>query len=1328
MHLSLSTLGTLHATTTDAQGAVRSLGRGKPVAMLAYLACVPGHKASREYLAALLWGEVESEAARQNLRQTIWYLKKKLGDGLLDSSAELLGLSASVSSDRDDFLQAAQKADFVAAVQRYLGPFIPDFAAPGASEFEQWCELERRRLTVTFLRCADALARQWLGEGKFRDAQELARRARNVDAMDQSTWRLLLETLIAGSDSLGAASEAEHFETFLAREEQEPEAASITALRAARWSPAASTPGETGPSSSIAAELVGRESEFSRVLSAWERSRGNTPQVLVVTAAAGLGKSRLLRDVQARLRASRSRSLLVRANPGDRHLSGGFAAEVASQLAALPGATAVSTGSAGVLVSLAPALASIYVSATPDPSEGEEAVRRRAFAVVDLAHAVSDEHPVALLLDDLHWADELSARVLAAAFSRLEHAKLLVVMTKRPVADPRGLFTPFEQLELPPLDLAAVTSFVAHVAELPSKPWADLLPQQLLLATGGSPLLLVETLHGALEQGWLSCSDSGVWQCEDAARITASLREGSAVHQRVLRLVPDARRVLLVLAAIGRPVDLSETLAIVGGDPRGVEEQVEFLERGGFLTRNGAQMSVAHDEIADAAMQAATEDERRSVHATVARELLARKADEHTLRRAAEHATIAAHDALVVHAWQRFLRLRRAAGDRRTTRRVAADFLGLDSEQRSVRKLVAATPLRSRRRARWMAAGVFFAAAFAAAAAWPRAPRALTSDFAFWTVDSTSGRGRLVGVRIPRDAAWEAGSPIEAVDLDSMAFPIPPRGSKQALRRSPNGKEWWGHVVVDSLGDESVFIDSLGGRHLPLASPYDDDIESLSPDGRLFAGATARYDTTTDHLSIVIGDRRGGRVTRLTAAAEYDRLPIWRPDGTQIAFQRHYYTVRSPDRICLVDVDGRHERCLDTALREGETIAGWLDERHILITSRTLDLIVLDAVSGERSSIEHFKGQVWSTGGSIRTCDCSVAQGAAPSVYLFPATDPTAARPVRYRGKPLRGAVRIIAPLFASDRWLESLSLRVPARGVAIGHMHHLQVEGFRKDGAPAWLHDLRWTSRNALVATVDSAGRLTPRRVGDTWVIVSAGGWRTDSALVRVLPTTERRLLSERWDRGWEARWRPFGMPLATVIGTDRGPALLPNGDGSYGSGAYIPAPVSAADGLGVEAFVNLRVTGTQWQTLSLDFVDATMLQALRSWDHRTGDGVTSGSSICSLAFPGAEGASFRDNYSLSGTRGARILPSTPTLFNGSWHRVRLQYFPDGWCALALDGEPLGVIPSAPPLSGGVILVIAGHDRLGGRLVVGHLEAWSGVRGGVDWTRLDGNAATTQP
>ncbi len=1331
MQLTLSTLGTLHASTMDAHGHTRTLSRGKPVAMLAYLACIPGHKASREHLAALLWGDVDSDAARQNLRQTIWYLKKKLGDGLLDVSGEVLGLAAAFTCDRDEFLTAAHHADFIGAVQRHSGPFIPDFAAPGASEFEQWCELERRRVTVTFLRCADALARQWLSEGKFRDAQELARRARDVDPMDQATWRLLLEALVAGSDGLGAATEAEHFEAFLGREEQEPESASLAVMRAARRSPAAPAPDATGYGSSIAAELVGREAEFSHVLSAWEQARSGTPRVIVVAAAAGLGKSRLLRDVQARLRASRARCILVRANPGDRHLSDGFLAEVVSQVATLPGSAAVSTGSAGVLVALAPALASLYASATPDNSVGEEAVRRRALAMVDLIRAVSDEQAVALLLDDLHWADDHSARVIAAALSRLEHARLLVVMTKRPVADPHALFTTFERLELPPLDLAAVTAFVGHAAELPAAPWADMLPQQLLLATGGSPLLLVETLHDALEQGWLSCSAVGVWQCPDPSRVTASLREGSAVRQRVLRLSPQARRSLLVLAVVGRPIELDETLAMDDEDPRVVEEHLEALERGGFLTRRGTQLMVAHDEIADAVIDASLEDQRRLAHASVARTLLTHADDEHALRRAAEQAMSADDDTLLAPAWRRFLGLRRRAGDRRATRDIAVDFLGLDAASPKVQQLIAATPLWKRKRARWLtaAAAVLLTASASIATLTRRPAPPLTSDFTFWTVDSATGVGRYVGVRVRPDEVWEAGAPLEAIELDSTAYPQRPPGVNALLQRGPDGKRWWTMVTGRELGDEVVWIDSLGRMQLPMPSESDDAVESLSPDGRLLLASTGRFDTITDHLQQVIVDPERKTVRRLTNSSEGDRGGRWRPDGTQIAFRRHYFTVTSGDSLCLVDFDGARERCLRADLPSRWTLGGWMDDVRIVVIAAGGRLLEVDIRKGGTREVTEMQGAMWTFAGSLLLCQCATAEDAHSLYYLVPPADLSAARPILYRGRPLKGAAIVAAPRYPERQWLDTLRLVLPPNGLSVENTHQLRVEGRRANGAPAPLHDLRWVSRDTSVATVDSLGRFRPRRLGATWVVVSAGGWRVDSALALVSPAGSQTMVRELWDASWMNRWRLFGEPRPRMVETSIGPALLPNGDGSYPSGAYLPLVIPSASGAGVEAMVSMPITRSQWQTLGLSLYPADGLARVRQWDHITGDVISATGNTCWSAFPGDEGGRATELAAYGGRGDDGTFLAPPGLYSGRWHRIRLQLLPDGRCALAIDGRPVGARRGrTPPSPSGVYVHIVGNSRFDGRLVVGPLEAWSGVRGGVDWTLVDSDTTTRRP
>ena len=46
------------------------------------------------------------------------------------------------------------------------------------------------------------------------------------------------------------------------------------------------------------------------------------------------------------------------------------------------------------------------------------------------------------------------------------------------------------------------------------------------------PLLILETLHLALDEGWLS-SDGEVWRCENQAALFGSLGEGSATRRRL---------------------------------------------------------------------------------------------------------------------------------------------------------------------------------------------------------------------------------------------------------------------------------------------------------------------------------------------------------------------------------------------------------------------------------------------------------------------------------------------------------------------------------------------------------------------------------------------------------------------------------------------------------------------------------------------------------------------------------------------------------------------------------------------------------------------------
>src|SRR3979411_2294409 len=78
LHLRL--LGRFALTAGEGDTTPIRLSTRKAGALLAYLAMSPDQTASREELAALLWGNCPDQPARQSLRQALASLRKELGD------------------------------------------------------------------------------------------------------------------------------------------------------------------------------------------------------------------------------------------------------------------------------------------------------------------------------------------------------------------------------------------------------------------------------------------------------------------------------------------------------------------------------------------------------------------------------------------------------------------------------------------------------------------------------------------------------------------------------------------------------------------------------------------------------------------------------------------------------------------------------------------------------------------------------------------------------------------------------------------------------------------------------------------------------------------------------------------------------------------------------------------------------------------------------------------------------------------------------------------------------------------------------------------------
>jgi DNA-binding SARP family transcriptional activator len=231
-------LGTLHLKGTDGRAVPVILAQPKRLVLLAYLALHPDG-ARRDSVVAMFWPELDTGHARGALRQSLRFLRRELGDGILNGhSDEAIAFEPrTVWCDVVAFEQACKAGQVAQALELYRGGFLDGcFVSGGSQELERWITAERTRLGQLAGRAAADLMAHAEREGDLPTAVQAARQAIALDLDDESALARLIALLDRSGDRAGALSA---FETFRRRLEMEYDAtpspetdARIQAIRA----------------------------------------------------------------------------------------------------------------------------------------------------------------------------------------------------------------------------------------------------------------------------------------------------------------------------------------------------------------------------------------------------------------------------------------------------------------------------------------------------------------------------------------------------------------------------------------------------------------------------------------------------------------------------------------------------------------------------------------------------------------------------------------------------------------------------------------------------------------------------------------------------------------------------------------------------------------------------------------------------------------------------------------------------------------------------------------------------------------------------------------
>jgi DNA-binding CsgD family transcriptional regulator/tetratricopeptide (TPR) repeat protein len=390
--------------------------------------------------------------------------------------------------------------------------------------------------------------------------------------------------------------------------------------------------------------LIGRGSYLDALVQCIEQLYSGHGQTVLIAGEAGIGKSRLVAEVLAGSRSSRSQNtsplvLQGRCFEPDRSLPyaplldllrSHLASHSPDDIAALLGPTAPE------LARLLPEFATFLPQLAPGSNLDSEQEKRRLFqSLLDFFTRLSATQPLILSIEDIHWSDDNSLEFLLY-LARRAH-RILLLLTYRSEEEHgavRSLLASLDrerlavELTLTPLTIDEAREMIRTILGLSRAMDADFL-QAIYRLTEGNPFFIEEILKSLVTSGELVQID-GRW--ERKSRQGASLQGISlpdrlylprsvqlAVQQRLDLLSAETRALLSLAAAAGQRFDFTLLQQLTRRNEADLVSLVKELIAAQLVVEEGEDLfAFRHALTRQAVYTDLLARERRALHRSIA--------------------------------------------------------------------------------------------------------------------------------------------------------------------------------------------------------------------------------------------------------------------------------------------------------------------------------------------------------------------------------------------------------------------------------------------------------------------------------------------------------------------------------------------------------------------------------------------------------------------------------------------------------------------------------------------------------------------------------------
>ena len=341
------------------------------------------------------------------------------------------------------------------------------------------------------------------------------------------------------------------------------------------------------------ARMIGRDRELGLLLEAWARVQQGGSEIVVIEAEAGMGKSRLIAELLARIDRRMCRQVLLQCSlmfsdtvlhPICEYISASFGLEdhldADEWLVRLRQGLMLAERDVDEYVALLSPLLGLKLPAgdgrrtAASPQQERELLHRR---LIDWFLNEADGRPVLLVVEDLHWADPSTLELLTKAAKDMGSAQVLMVVSTRPqAADAPSLggarATSMQLVRLEEAEASLLIDLIAHDRQLSSTAIGSLRSR-----TDGVPLFIEEMTRAVMEAG---AKGAGALLDPDLT-IPSTLQE--SLTARIDHVAVD-RELLHLCATLGREFGHDVLAACWSGPPKLMEAELDKLIAADLLT------------------------------------------------------------------------------------------------------------------------------------------------------------------------------------------------------------------------------------------------------------------------------------------------------------------------------------------------------------------------------------------------------------------------------------------------------------------------------------------------------------------------------------------------------------------------------------------------------------------------------------------------------------------------------------------------------------------------------------------------------------------------